>query len=244
MAKLNQMIAVRKGLVSRTNRAVTEIYKQFQKPALYAGISRTYQPRDDEGEGLPGEASRVQREVEADLQETAALVGKLIDAEFTIDVANTNAGADVVVDGVTFVAGAPVPFLLFLGKQLEDLRTQISKAPTLDPDKVWRPDPNVGGARTEPILTTRTAKKPQRFVKAEATDKHPAQVDVFMQDVIVGDWTTTVYSGAISRARRDQILTRINTLDDAVKRAVEEANGIDVPQEEVSSEIFEFLFTP
>lgn len=53
MTKLNQILAVEKGVKSDTQRKVTDAYHTIQKNALLSGISRTYQPVDDEGEDLP-----------------------------------------------------------------------------------------------------------------------------------------------------------------------------------------------
>ena len=50
--KLNQIIAVEKGIKSRSFQDLTEAHQQLQKPALLAGISRTYRPKDEEGEQL------------------------------------------------------------------------------------------------------------------------------------------------------------------------------------------------
>lgn len=45
MPQLNQIIAVRKGLAVRTEREVTDVYKQLQKKDLFGGLSRVYTPR-------------------------------------------------------------------------------------------------------------------------------------------------------------------------------------------------------
>lgn len=244
MAKLNQMVAVRKGLRARTEARVTAIYHQFQKPALFAGLTRTYQPREENGENFPTEKLLVQRNVEDDLQSTATHLTKLWDVVATIDWANQKAKGDVVIDGTVVLPDAPVPFLLFLDKQLEDLRTQVGKAPTLDPETRWEADSSNGGARSEEVMTTRARKVPRVITKAPATSAHPAQTEVFMFDEIVGDWTLTRFSGAMSAARKRQILSRIEQLSDAVKQAVESANETEVVQMEVGADLFEQLFTP
>ena len=244
MAKFNQMIAVRKGLNARTARAVTEIYHAFQKPALFSGLTRVYQPREEDGETFPTEKQIVQRNVEDDLQSAATHLAKLWDVMATIDWANQEAKGSVEIGGTVVLPDAPVSFLLFLEKQLEDLRTQVSKAPTLDPETRWSPDSSNGGARSEEVMTTRARKVPRVITKAPATDKHPAQTEVFMFDEIVGDWTLTRFSGALSATRKRQILSRIEEMSDAVKKAVEAANSQDVTQMEVGNVLFEHLFTP
>ncbi|MFE0101224.1 hypothetical protein [Streptomyces sp. NPDC059009] len=244
MPKLSQIVAVEKGLKSRTAAAVTKIYHDLQKPALFAGLSRKYTPVDDEGERFPPESTLVQQHVDDQLRSAASQLTKLFDVVATKEVGNTGTFADVVVDGVTVVDGAPVPLLLFLEKQLVDLRAIMVKAPTLDPSEAWQLDENAHGWRTEPVQTMRTRKVPRTLVKYEATDKHPAQTEVYMVDEIVGHWAATKFSGALAPARRDVLVARIDALADAVKRAREEANGADVEQVRVGTAVFDYLLAP
>ena len=79
MAKLNQIIAVEKGAKSRAQREIAEIGQRLQKTALLSGISRTYQPLDDEGESLPPESTRVQVKAEETLKEVAVALTRLPD---------------------------------------------------------------------------------------------------------------------------------------------------------------------
>ncbi|MFI6877676.1 hypothetical protein ACIBL6_29960 [Streptomyces sp. NPDC050400] len=244
MPKLNQIVAVEKGIKSRTAASITKIYHDLQKPALFAGLSRKYSPVDDEGEQFPPESTLVQNNVDNSLTGMADHLTKLFDVVATKERANTEASADVVVDGVTVVSDAPVPLLLFLEKQLVDLRTVVAKAPTLDPSEAWLPDENSRGWRTDPVQTTRTRKVPKTLVRYPATDKHPAQTEVYMVDEIVGHWATTKFSGALSPARRDQLISRIDALADAVKRAREEANSHEAEQIRIGADVFSFLLAP
>ena len=50
--KLNQIIAIEKGTKSRSLQELTEAHHNLQKPALLAGISRTYRPKDEEKEAV------------------------------------------------------------------------------------------------------------------------------------------------------------------------------------------------
>jgi hypothetical protein len=77
---------------------------------------------------------------------------------------------------------------------------------------------------------------------AEATDKHPAQVQVFTEDVLVGYWTKTEFSGALSAERVNEISTRLDELRTAVKFAREEANTIDVTDVHYGAAILDYLF--
>ena len=44
---------------------------------------------------------------------------------------------------------------------------------------------------------------------AEATQQHPAQVQVYMEDVPEGDWTTVKFSGALPASRVRTLLERV-----------------------------------
>lgn len=240
--KLNQIIAVEKGVKSKSYADLTQAHHDVQKQALLSGISRTYQPKDEEGEQLPPESTKVQLNAEHILARTAANLTRLFDVTATKDWANCQARADVVVDGQTLIAGAPVSYLLFLEKQLTDLLTFVKKLPVLDASETWTHDPTTDSYRTEPTRTMRTKKVPRNHVKAEATDKHPAQVEIYFEDVTVGTWTTTKFSGALPAQRVHELEARVEKLAHAVKYAREEANGFEVTDQRVGEAVFGHLF--
>jgi len=240
--KLNQIIAVEKGVKSKSFSDLTEAHQAVQKQALLAGISRSYQPKDEEGEQLPPESTRVQVQVEQVLRDVSTTLTRLFDVTATKDWANTSATADVVVDGQTIVSGAPVSYLLFLEKQLVDLQTFVKKLPVLDAAESWSRDESTDSWKTEPVRTIRTKKVPRNHVKAPATDKHPAQVEVYYEDIAVGYWTTVKFSGALPARRVNELLDRVTKLQAAVKFAREEANSVEVDDRRVGEAVFGYLF--
>lgn len=239
--KLNQILAVEKGVKSDTQRKVTEAYHTIQKNALLSGLSRTYQPIDDEGERLPPESTRVQVQGEDLLKQVGAALTRLFDVTATKDWANCAARADVKVDGSTLLEDVPVTYLLFLEKQLVDLHTFVAKLPVLDAAEAWTPDQSTDCWRTEPVKTTRTKKVPRNHVKAEATDKHPAQVEVYHEDIVVGFWTKVTFSGAVPQKRVNELLERVGRLQNAVKFAREEANGTEITYQRVGEKVLGYL---
>jgi hypothetical protein len=241
MAKLNQIIAIEKDISSKTQRSLTDAYQNLQKPAPLSGISRSYRPKDEEGEQLPPESVRVQIKGEQIVDDVFTSIAKLFDITATKDYSNCEAKADVVVDGQTIVSQAPATFLLFLEKKLVDIHTFIQKLPTLDPSEEWRKDPAQDAWATTPVQTTRTKKVPRNHVKAEATDKHPAQVEVFYEDVVVGYWTTVKYSGSFPVGEVNQLLERVEKLRQAVKFAREEANTVAVTPQNAGDRIIAYL---
>ncbi|MGW7006738.1 DUF7873 family protein [Streptomyces sp. NPDC054933] len=242
MAKLNQIIAVEKGVKSSSHQDLTTAHHGLLKPALLAGISRTYQAKDEEGEQLPPESTRVQVKAEDVLRDTATTLTRLFDVTATKDWANCTARADITVEGRVLLREVPVSYLLFLEKQLAELSTFVRKLPVLDGAESWSLDPSTDWWRTEPVRTVRTKKVPRNHVKAEATDKHPAQVEVYYEDVPVGYWTTVKFSGALPARRVNELLARVEKLQQAVKFAREEANGTEVTDQHVGDAVFGYLF--
>jgi hypothetical protein len=240
--KLNQIIAVEKGVKSKSFQDLTEAHHAVQKPALLSGISRVYQPKDEEGEQLPPESTKVQVKTEEVLRDMAATLIRLFDVTATKDWANCDAKADVTVDGQVLLRDVPVPYLLFLEKQLTDLHTFVKKLPVLDAAESWTFDASADCYRTEAVRTIRTKKVPRNHVKAEATEHHPAQVEVYYEDIPVGYWSTTKFSGALPARRVHELTDRVEKLAAAVKFAREEANAAEVSDQRVGDALFGYLF--
>jgi hypothetical protein len=241
VARLNQIIAVEKGIKSRSYSELTEAHHALQKTVLLAGIARNYQPKDEDGEQYPPESTKVQIRAEEVLRQTAATLTRLFDVTATKDWANCLAKADVRVDGQVILSDVPATYLLFLEKQLTDLHTFVSKLPALDASESWSFDEAADCFATEPVQTTKTKKIPRNHVKAEATEKHPAQVEVYYEDVVVGQWRTVKFSGALPASRIKELVERVDKLQQAVKFAREEANNSEVTDQQMGDKIFGYL---
>ena len=242
MPKLNQIIAISAGKKSQAHKTITDAYQNLQKSGLLDGISRTYKPKDDEGEQFPAEKKLVQQKIRDVTSSVVAALTELFDVVATQDHANCLAKADVVVDGVTVLKDVPVTTLLFLEKQLVDIHTFVDKLPTLDPAEAWSYSTDVDHYVSESYQTTKTKKVLKNHVKAEATKEHPAQVETYTEDVIVGYWTTVKFSGAIPAREKNEILDRVRKLQEAVKCAREEANNTEVELKKIGAAVLQFVF--
>jgi hypothetical protein len=227
MAKLNQIIAIEKGIKSSAYGALTDLNKAAQKPDLFNGFSKTYRKKDEDGEELPPEGKRVQYTSGEVLRAAERALTDLVDVTARKDWTNCVAKADVVVDGKTLIASAPVSFLLFMEKQLTDLRTLVGNLPVLDVAEDWKSDPNSGLYRTEPTETHRTKKMQKPIVLYAATTEHPAQTQLITEDVIAGWWVLTRQSGAMPKPEKQKLQDRIDKLIQAIKQARETANMLD-----------------
>ncbi len=243
MTKLNQILAVEKGARNNGQRTLTGAYQLLQKSTLLAGITKAYRPRDEDGEQLPGESTIVQVRTERVIDDVAAAIGRMWDVTAIKDWTNCIAKADVVVDGQVLLADVPVTYLLYLEKQLVELGTFVRKLPHLDPAEPWvRDDATDTWRNGQGTQTARSKKVPRNHVKAAATDKHPAQVDIYFEDQVVGYWTTVKFSGALPAQRINELTARIAKLAEAVKMARESANSVEVAESPgVSGAIFGYL---
>lgn len=244
MSKLNQILAVEKGMKARSYRSVTDLHKQIQKNALVTGMTRSYEPVNDEDEQLPSETTLVQVNVKDVIEQASKEWTASWDVTATKEWGNTKAFADVKdpETGDVIVEAVPVTFLLFLEKQLSDLHTFVDSLPILDPAEKWTLDSSTGLYTTDEITTHRTKKMPRVIVKYEATTEHPAQTELFSEDKIVGYWKARKFSGAIPEAKRKEMLKRVEALQNAVKRAREEANSIVVDDQKVSAKLIGYVF--
>lgn len=240
--RLNQVIAIEKGVKNKAHQGITEVYQRIQKPDLIMGMSRKYTPKDDEGETFPQEQKQVQVTVKTALKQVKSQLVELFDVTASKDSTNCFASAPIVVDGKVLAEKVPVTYLLFLEKQLVGIYTLISKLPTLDPAEVWHFNESSATYASNPSQTNKTKKVMKNHVKAPATDKHPAQVEVFTEDVVVGTWETIKFSGAIPSTEQQQMLEKVEKLQRAVKFAREEANNAAVDEKKVGENILGFIF--
>lgn len=240
--RLNQIIAVEKGVKSEVYAKFTELHQTVQKQPLLSGIARNYRPKDEDGDQLPPESTRVQINTEQVLRDAAAVLTRLFDVVATKDWTNTTAKADVIVGGKVLLEKVPATYLLFLEKQLADLHTFTKKLPTLDPAETWHHDGAADVWATEPVETVRTKKIPRNHEVAPATKEHPAQVQVYTEDVPVGYWKTIKFSGALPASRVNELVGRVEALQEAVKYAREQANMAEVTDQKVGGAVFAYLF--
>lgn len=242
--KLNQIIAVVPGKKAHAHKTITEAYQLLQKSSLLEGLNRVYRPRHEDGEPQPPEQKLAQSTVPAEVRKVRDALTEMFDVIFTQDSANATAKADVKVDEQVILSGVPVTHLLFLEKQLTDLHAFVEKLPTLDPGEEWNYNPAIDGYTSKSYETLKTKKVMKNHEKAPATEKHPAQVEVYTEDVVVGTWSNVKYSGAIPAKEKNAMRTRVQKLQEAVKVAREEANAMEVTPLKSGDAIFDYVFGP
>lgn len=243
--KLNQIIAIRAGVRSDTEKKLTKNYHILQAAALHTGQARTYQPVNDEDYKFPDEVTNVQVKATTVLRAIKDDLTRLFDVTAAMDWTNTTARADIVILGedepVILVKDAPISYLMFLEKALVNLETVIRKLPVLPATESWTFDPNSDVYKSQPIGTTKTNKVRRSHVLYEATDKHPAQVEPYTEDIPIGTWHTVKFSGALPAEQINKMLARVVKLGEAVKFAREQANMVDVIDPKPGRRILEYV---
>lgn len=246
MTKLNQIVALVQGAKQDANKRTAPLFHTTKNPALFAGITQRYRPAEEGGPQLPDDSTEVQFTVPQILDAFRKPNARMLDLISTNENANREATADVVIDGEVLISEAPVTFLMQFQKFLEqEVRGIVSSLPVQDPAETWSP----GGAtragiyEAPPRETFRTGKVQKPIVLYDATDKHPAQTAMITEDMIVGYWDKKRFTGAIPQSRKDELISRVETLIDATKVAREAANDRQVEDKPVGNAVFDFLFS-
>lgn len=244
--KLQTILGVIQTVKSTTQKRLDTAYKEMQRPKeLFYGLAREYTPREEGGETLPAETQVIQYRVPELLADAIGPWTRMLDLSATIDKTNGTAAAPLVVNDAEITPPLPAIHLIYLEKQLTNLRTLIAHAPTLDPTKQWQWSRDQDAFVAGPVETTRSKKVPRNHVLAEAvTSPHgviPAQVQVYQEDVLVGTWKKFDYSGALEVQRKRQLLERVDGLIEAVRVARVKANEAAVVDVKYAEKIFDYV---
>jgi hypothetical protein len=242
MQKLNQVLAIERNTKSKALRETTSLHRDSSKPDLFNGFSKTYEPKDSEGDTYPPENKKAQLNAKTVLKRAEKTLLGLFDITLTKDSANQQARAAIVVDGETLLEDVPATTLLFLEKQLHDVFKLISSMPVLDPAYDWNLDEASSLFKTVATKTTKTKKVTKALVLHPPTKEHPAQTAQVNEDQTVGHWLSVRQSGALRTQDREEILERIEKLQNAVKYARENANSTEAPNKQMGSKVFGYLF--
>jgi hypothetical protein len=250
MPKLCETIAILKGVKSRAYALTTQRDKLCQKPAQFNGMSKSYEPLNEDDPDKPdGETALVQNRVDDVMAEMTELLADMFDTTATQEVGNTIAKADIVVDGTVLAANMPATYLLFLEKQLTDLHTAVSRLPTLPTEFAWSFSKQQDCWVSETVRKVRTKKTPRVVMTAttkttakDGTVTEQETGQVLQEDLPVGYWNTTYLSSALPPAKRKALADRVTKLQRAVKEARERANGVEIEKQQIGQKLLDWVF--
>lgn len=229
MAQLHQLIPRRDTLLSQLKQLQRDTLQRIASSGTdFQGFEKRYRPYAEEGgEKLPPTDKVVVAKAEDLLKQMGELLASAIDTALSLDAGNCAAKADLCV-GDKLVGELSPTSLLTLTALLKMLSEVVDAMPTLDPSVTWSAAAD-GVSKSQVFEASRTKKVPISYVKAEATDKFPAQVEVVFEDRAVGTWHTVLASGAMPAAEKSACRKRIAGLLAAISDARQAANGATAP---------------
>lgn len=248
MTKLHEVLAAEDTMTKAADKMVHETMEKFSKHGeFFTGAMRTLKrvggsPEDQAIE----QANRRTKELPTTVPETVEyamnIVAKALDTKLQKHAANQNAGADIVVNGLTLMDNVPVDYLLDLEKQIPKWKEMFAKMPTLDPSKEWKTE-RTHVYKTDPVMSAQTEKILYPVVLAPATDHHPAQIKESSRDQVMGTYEDIFLSGAVTSQKKADIFALCDALLVGVKEARMRANTQEAPKPAVSSAVVTSLFT-
>jgi hypothetical protein len=247
MTKLHEVLAVEANKEGIAKNIMAESVTNFKsKHNLFTGGVKvlTMNEDSDENKALEDANSVVEEMSTTVAKRLSYTEGPIIDWLNVVlqkEATNQTAKADIEVDGVVIATGLPATFLLGLETKLIKVRDVYNEVPTLDPKTVWEKQEDGTHKTKHPDVKTKTQKRPQFRVLYEATKEHPAQVEKWMEEVTVGKYSTNYTSGMMTALAKSEVLGRIDKLIQAVKKARQRANNVDVVKSSVGEELFKYI---
>lgn len=223
MGKLHELLAVRPSLKTEAQQALSRVIGLLKdgQTRLVGQYSR-YEPLAEDGEPFPDEIKNMATTVDAEIGVLSGPFAAWLDALLQIESTNQNATGDL------FGTELPATALLALENALGELRGVYAVIPTNDPTERWQWDQTIGCYVSPERIKHKTKKIPQTVVLHPPTPEHPAQTQLFTEDVRIGTWHTVIHSGMLSPEEKRARLGRLDGLIREVRKARERANCEEV----------------
>lgn len=254
MGKLHELLASEADTEGIFKSEINQVATLFKKRTdAFYGYERRLE-MFDESRKIEEETAQESKEliftVPEKLDELRIHCVRYFDLAFQKEAMNQIARADLIVNEGDptkeriIARDVPVTFLLFLERRLVVVRNAYQAIPTLEAGASWQRDeskkPGIWRIQRDEVKE-KTEKVPKSKILYEATKEHPAQIEKWFEDRIIGRFTRRIWSGMLTERRKEELLNRFNILLDAVKRARARANDIDVDPGKIGDSIFDFL---
>jgi hypothetical protein len=239
MAKWHELLAVESNLSAQGNKTRGELIETFHKKRhLFEGATPVNEAQSD-----------IQTTVGKEIAWVSGILAKALDVAHQVDVANTQAKADVITeDGETILKDVPATSLLQLEKRIKEIHDLAVAIPTLDPAKGFSLDEQRGKGihQARPVTKNRTKKVPQVLELAPATKEHPRQTQVYSDDIPIGTIQEQEWSAMLTPVMKSDLLDRCDILLRAVRKARAKANEVevDVAGNKIGKKLLDYIFQP
>lgn len=252
MSKVHELIAVSADVKGQATKVSSELMSTFQhKPHLFRAKTTTFRSKEENIAPNIESKTDIQSTLVKELDWVSTFLAKAIDSGFQIDRGNAQAVADLIIEDengkiAIDVKGVHATQLLQLEKHLAAVRDLALTIPTLDPAQGFEKDSATGYYKARDVVKERTKKIKKPLLLAPATDKHPAQVQVFDADEVVGTILEQEWSALTTPALKSKTLARIDNMIQAVKRARAKANNLDIDPNthKIGKQLLTYAFAP
>lgn len=250
MSKLHELLAIDSSCKSQSEKCRKDLQATFTgKRHHFEEKLVTFTPLVEGAPSETREQSSIQTTVRKEIEWVNNILVKSLDASYAIDVANTHAKADIILEDDSVVMKAvPATSLLQMAKRVTEIRELIAAIPTLEPAKGFKPDatrePGIYVARE---VTKNSTQKIEEFITASpATKEHPAQVAKVSRDVKTGTILEQAWSSMITPAMKSDLLDRAEMLGRAIAKARARANEqeIDTRTHKIGRTLLDYIFEP
>jgi hypothetical protein len=250
MAKLHELLAVDSNLKGQAGKCRSDLTNTFEKKRhLFQEKLVRFSPLGEGKEPQTESQSSIQTTVRDEVLWLSNLLAKQVDCSFAIDIANTEAKGDIILDdGKKLATGIPTTALLQLEHRVKEVLEFAKQIPTLDPAKSFTPDEArpKGTYIAREVKKVRTQKIEEHVVVVQPTKEHPAQVVKQSRDVETGTIQELEWSSLVTPADKAKVLERAEQLLRAITQARSRANGqeIDPATHRIGKTLLDHVFQP
>lgn len=248
MAKLHELLAVEGDLESNVIRDIDNATLTFtRKIENFRKYERHYKPMVENEPEQPVEYVPMVNTVDEILTEMMTSWSKYINVNIQKEYTNQIAKADLIVDGILLAKDVPATALLSLENKLKKLKNVFSVIPTLHSNE-WDVDGDLSCDRYT-IYKMKHDEQKNRTVKSFAhkvlvppTDKHPAQIEKWEENIVVGKYIKYTWSSELPSYNKNNYLSKIDKLMKEIKMARQRANEAEIIKTNIGNEIMKFIF--
>ena len=248
MSKLHELLAVETNLRNQAEVTRKDLMNTFEKKRHHFSEAIITFKSNKEGEPDKVESQLgLQSTIYKEIDWIGDKIAAALDIGHQVDVANTIARADVILDnGTVILSQIPATSLLQLEKRIKDVQELVMSIPTLDPAKGFKADAERGEGiyRARDVEKPRTEKQFEFIVMVQPTEKHPAQVKELMVDRPIGTILQQEWSSLITVAEKGDMIDRVEELLRAIKKARSRANEqeVDVYSNKIGTPLLQYVF--
>jgi hypothetical protein len=116
--------------------------------------------------------------------------------------------------------------------------------PTLAPGIKWKENPQAGIGIFDAVFDIenfKTAKTIQHKIIVPATEKFPAQIEKWEEQIPVGKYSISTQCSMLTPARKSVLIGKIDKLIQGCKQARQRANCVEVEDAQIGKILFNYI---